>query len=296
MKVRFLLIFLFFSFTGLSADTGVSVEDVIFIPREYYVGDEVELRIKLKLSEGLEILLPSELPESSWISIKSIELVDDKNNPELRIIFASFIPGTRSFPALFLGDIVLNSVKIHTSSLIDTSEKKFIGIAGQLLLPGTKLGLSLFVGVLFLGPVLLIILLGPIKRRITFLLKNGTSRGPIKKLNRTLRDLAVQKTGISCRRFYIRLSSAVREYLSKRLDTDFITLTTSDMELTLVKVLGHREFSGMLSDMMKLSDSIKFGKLTTDDEKKMSDIELVKNISKFLEAKIKVRNSFRGTI
>ena len=244
----------------------------------------------------MKLQLPSELPESSWIDIKSLDLVEDNKNPELRIIFTSFIPGTRSFPTLFLGEIFLNSIKIHTSSLIDSSDKKFIGIAGQLLLPGTKLGLSLIMGVIFLGPILLIILLGPFKRKIIFLIKNGTSRGPINKLNRILRDLAVQKTGISCRRFYIRLSSAVREYLSKRLDTDFITLTTSDMELALIKVLGHREFSSMLSDMMKLSDSIKFGKVTTDDEKKMSDIELVKNISKFLEAKIKVRNSSRGSI
>ncbi|MEA1911603.1 MAG: hypothetical protein U9N32_08010 [Spirochaetota bacterium] len=297
MRISFLFFLLLFSIASVSlgADTGVSVEDTIFIPREYYVGDEVELRIKLKIEEGFNLYHPLELPESSWIKINSLEITGDQKSPELRIVFTSFIPGTRSFPPLNLGEIVLNSVKIHTSSLIDSTGENFIGIAGQLLLPGTKLGLSIIVGSLFTGPLLLIILLGPLKRKLVFLIKNGLGRSPINKLNRVLKELGVQKNGISCRRFYIRLSGAVREYLSKRSDIDFITLTTSDMELALIKVIGHREFSSMLSDMMKLSDNIKFGKVTTDDKKKIDDIELVMNISKFLELKIKGSNNSRST-
>ncbi|MCK5154127.1 MAG: hypothetical protein KAQ93_07175 [Spirochaetales bacterium] len=294
--ILLILVFLLFPFTSIIADTGASIEDTIFIPREYYVGDEVELRIKLNIADSLSLTLPSSLPGSSWININSIEIIDNNKIPELRIIFTSFIPGTRSFPTLFLGEIILNSIKIHTSSLIDSTGKNFIGIAGQLLLPGTKLGLSIIVGALFMGPLFLIILLGPFKRKMILVMKNGIGRSPVKRLNRILKDLAVQKTGISCRRFYIRLSSAVREYLSKRTDTDFITLTTSDMELALIRVLGHRDFSSMLSDMMKLSDSIKFGNMTTGDEKKMSDIELIRDISKFLELKIKRSDKSRSSV
>ena len=289
MKNNILLIFmiLFASINCLPADTGVHVEDTIFVPREYYVGDKVELRIKLDIEKEFNFQIPSNLPESTWITINSIEIIDEENKQELRIVFTSFIPGTRSFPTLFLGEIVLNSIKIHTSSLIESTEGNFNGIAGQLLLPGTKIGLSIVVGLLFIGPLLLIILLGPVKRKLVLVAKNGIGRSPVTKLNRVLKDLTIQINGISCRRFYIRLSGAVREYLSRRSDTDFITLTTSDIEIALIKTLGNREYSSMLSDMMKLSDNIKFGKVTTDDEKKMSDIELVKNIAKFLEAKIK---------
>jgi len=295
-KIILIIPVLFFlSFSYIIADTGVSIEDSIFIPKDYYVGDDVELRIKLNIEDGYEFQLPVDLPESSWITVDSIEQIENKKVIELRIIFTSFIPGTRSFPTLFLGEIVLNSIKIHTSSLIDTTGNNFIGISGQLLLPGTKFALSLIVGALFMGPLFLIILLGPFKSKVVLVMKNGIGRSPFNKLNRVLKDLTLQKSGISCRRFYIKLSSSVREYLSRRTDIDFITVTTSDMEFALIKVLGHRDFSSMLSDMMKLSDSIKFGKVTTDDRKKMDDIELVKDISKYLEIKIKGSNKARGS-
>lgn len=298
MRIYILIIIVLLSSLSINifADTGLRIEDTIFIPKEYYVGDEVELRIKLNIEDGFNLQLPSDFPESSWITIKAIEIEDAENITELRIIFTSFIPGTRSFPPLFLGDVVLNSIKIHTSSLIDSSGGNFIGIAGQLLLPGTKLGLSLIVGALFIGPLLFIIVLGPFKKKMLLAVRNGIGRSPFKKLNRVLKELAVQKTGISCRRFYIRLSSVVREYLSKRSDTDFSTLTTSDMEIALIRVLGHREFSNMLFEMMQLSDNIKFGKVTTDDKRKMSDLELVKNISKYLEAKIKSSDKSRSSV
>jgi len=62
------------------------------------------------------------------------------------------------------------------------------------------------------------------------------------------------------------------------------------MEFNLITVLGNREYSEKLSDMMKLSDNIKFGKVSTDDSRKISDIKLVGNISKYLEQKIKGNN------
>ncbi len=296
MRISLFLTILFLSLTAASADTGIQVEDTVFIPKEFYVGDKVELRIKLDVENNFKLQLPGTLPSSPWIEINSLEIFENNTVPELRIVFTSFIPGTRSFPTLFLGDIVLNSVKIHTSSLIESRDAEFSGIEDQLLLPGTKLGLGVIVGALFIGPMLIILLLGPFRKNIAKIIKNSISRSPINRLNKILNELTDQKNGISCRRFYIRLSAAVREYLSKRSDTDFITLTTSDIEIALIKVLGHREFSTMLYDMMKLSDAIKFGKVTTDDQKKLKDIDLVRNISKFFEGKIKSNEKSRSSV
>ncbi len=296
MRISLFLTILFLSLTAASADTGIQVEDTVFIPKEFYVGDKVELRIKLDVENNFKLQLPGTLPSSPWIEINSLEIFENNTVPELRIVFTSFIPGTRSFPTLFLGDIVLNSVKIHTSSLIESRDAEFSGIEDQLLLPGTKLGLGVIVGALFIGPMLIILLLGPFRKNIAKIIKNSISRSPINRLNKILNELTDQKNGISCRRFYIRLSAAVREYLSKRSDTDFITLTTSDIEIALIKVLGHREFSTMLYDMMKLSDAIKFGKVTTDDQKKLEDIDLVRNISKFFEGKINSNEKSRSSV
>jgi len=252
IRISLILVLLLLPYISISADTGINIIDTVFIPREYYVGDRVELRIQLNIEDGYTLQPPMDLPESSWININSVEIAGGEKNPELRIVFTSFIPGTRSLPSLDLGEIVLNSVKIHTSSLIDSTGRNFIGIADQLLLPGTKLGFGVLVGILFMGPISIIMLLGPLRRKIAHLIKKGNSRRPFKRLNRVLRELEAQIAGISCRRFYIRLSAAVREYLSKRSDIDFITLTTADMEIALIKVLGNREFSQSLSVMMEL--------------------------------------------
>ena len=297
MRILVLLIIVLIFLSGISigADTGISSIDTIFLPKKYYVGDEVELRIKLTVEEGYTLQLPDNIPESSWMNFHSVEIIKIDKNSELRIVLTSFIPGTRSLPSLNLGGVVLNSVKLHTSSLIDSTENNFVGIAGQLLLPGTKLMLAIVLGTLFLGPLLLLMLLGPLRKKITEFVRIGRNRRPIKRLNKILRELEDQKGRISCRRFYIRLSREVREYLSKRSEIDFTTLTTQDMSLALNKVVNS-EFAGNISEMMKLADSIKFGRLTTDDTRKISDIILIRNVSSFIEIEIKNSTAKRGKL
>ena len=297
MRILGLLIagLIFLSGVSIGADTGINSVDTIFLPKEYYVGDKVELRIKLAIEEGYTLQLPENIPESSWMNLHSVEITKNDKNPELRIVFTSFIPGTRSLPSLNLGGVVLNSVKLHTSSLIDSTGNDFIGIADQLLLPGTKLMLVIVVGLLFSGPLLVLMLMGPFRKKITEFIKISRGRRPIKRLNKILRELEDQKGRISCRRFYIRLSREVREYLSKRSDIDFITLTTQDMSLALNKVVNI-ELAGNVSEMMKLADSIKFGRLTTDDSRKISDIILIRDVSAFVETEIKNSTAKRGAV
>lgn len=293
--VLLIIVLIFLPGISISADTGINSVDTIFLPKEYYVGDKVELRIKLTIEEGYTLQLPENIPESSWMNFHSIEITKIDKNSELRIVFSSFIPGTRSLPSLNLGGVVLNSVKLHTSSLIDSTGNDFVGIEDQLLLPGTKLILVLVVGTLFLGPLLIFMLLGPLRKKITDFVRIGRGRRPIKRLNKILRELEDQKGRISCRRFYIRLSREVREYLSKRSDIDFITLTTKDMSLALNKVVN-TEFAVDISEMMKLADSIKFGRLTTNDTRKISDIILIRNVSSFVEKKIEDSTAARGSV
>jgi len=291
----FSIIILFFLLTYINADTGIKIVDTVFLPKEYFVGDKVELRIKLSIEDGFNLQLPAKIPESSWVNINSVDISDLENAPELKIIFTPFIPGTRSLPTLSFGEIIINSVKIHTSSLIDSRESEFVGIMNQALLPGTKFGLILLIGILFFSPIFFILLLGPLRSKIVYIIKKNIGLRPFRKLNRNLKDLEIQRNGISCRRFYIRLSGSIREYLSKRTDTDFITLTTSDMEKSFVKIFGNRELSEELCKMMRLSDKIKFGNVTTTDEQKMIDIELIKKVSEFLELELKNKDITRST-
>ncbi len=290
----FPILLLFLLLSEVNADTGIKVLDTVFLPKEYYVGDKVELRIKISSADGYKLQLPATIPESSWVTINSVNISGSDKKPELDILFTSFIPGTRSLPVITFGSIILNSVKIHTSSLIDSRDSKFAGIMNQALIPGTRFGLILLVGILFFSPIFFILLSGPLRGKIFYFIKKNIGLRPFRKLKRSLRDLAVQRNGISCRRFYIKLSGSVREYLSKRTDTDFITLTTSDMESYFVKVLGNGDLAEELFRMMQLSDRIKFGNLTTNDEQKMTDIKLVEKISDFIELELKNKEFTRG--
>ena len=289
-----ILLVLFFLLTNINADTGIKIIDTVFLPKEYFVGDKVELRIKLNIEDGYKLELPAVIPESSWVNINSINISGSEKNPELDILFTPFIPGTRSLPPLSCGTISLNSIKIHTSSIIDSRDSEFVGIMNQALLPGTKFGLISLIGLLLLGPILFILLFGPLRGKLINNIKKSISRRPFRKLHRNLKDLEVQRDGISCRRFYIKLSGFVREYLSKRTDIDFITITTSDIVIPLVKILGNRELSEELYKMMKISDNIKFGNFSTTDDQKIADINLVRKISDFLEIDIKNNNFTRG--
>jgi len=293
-KFGFSILILFFMLTNITADTGVKTLDTVFLPKEYFVGDKVELRIKINIEDGFKLQLPVKLPESSWVIINSVDISGSEKVPELKILFTPFIPGTRSLPTLSFGEIIINSVKIHTSSLIDSRDSEFVGIMNQAVLPGTKFVLILLIGLLFFSPIFFILLLGPLRGKIGNIIKKNIGLRPYRKLNRNLKDLEFQRNGISCRRFYIRLSGSIREYLSKRTDTDFITLTTSDMEDSFFKILGNRELSEELYKMMQLSDKIKFGNVTTNDEQKMIDIELIKKVSEFLEIELKNKDITRS--
>ncbi len=284
-RLLFFLILLFLlSLAMTAADTGVADRDTVFLPREYFVGDKVELRITLRVEEGYILELPEKLPESTWVDFYSIEIVGTRKKPEIRIVFASFIPGTRTLPPLRFGNVSLDTLKIHTSSLVDSSDAEFAGIAGQILLPGTRIIVTLIVGGIFLGPVALLVLLGPFRKRIKNLIEAARGRQPFKKLTKKLRELEEQRDRISCRRFYIRLSLEVRDYLSRRSSVDFTTLTTFDMGLALKRVVGDEVVADQVYKMMKLADVIKFGRETTDDSRKISDIALIRKMCFLIEA------------
>ena len=134
------------------------------------------------------------------------------------------------------------------------------------------------------------------RKRIVKLIRIGKGRRPIRRLNRILKNLEDQKGKISCRRFYIKLSGEVREYLSKRSTVDFTTLTTQDMKSSLNRVINNSEFAENISEMMKLADIVKFGRLTTDDRRKISDIILVRNVASFLEKEIKYLSQLRDIL
>ncbi len=288
---------LLFLITGTLAfsDPGLVIKNAIFLPKEYYVGDRVELRIILEPEPGITISLPEKYPESFWLTYHDLTIKKKEIGIELRIIFTSYAPGTRSLPAINLGDAVLDSVKIHTASLLETDTAVFYGIKKPLLIPGTKLLLGILIGFLFIGPVFILGFAGSLRKKFHIAMALRKGRKPRKHMYRVLKELDEQKERMSSRQFYFQLSDEYRRYLWLRTGIDFITTTSTDFGRNLEKIIGSDSFVKQVAAMIMFSDSIKFGGVTVGSKRKEHDLNIVKEsvelIEKSIEDKVRRKDS-----
>ncbi len=258
------------------SDTGLKVKDVVFLPKVFYVGDKVELRVTLQPEKGKLIKLPEELPLSEWLTYDAVTLKKGKGTVSLRIAFTSYAPGTRTLPPLKLGDTLLDSVKIHTASVLEDGTIVFKGIKKPLLIPGTKLLLGIIIALLFVGPVFILGFAGTLKKKIHRAAASRRGRRPKKQLLKVLKGLQEERDRISSRQFYFKLSDAYRKYLSQRTGIDFMTTTSTDFGRNLGKVIKDKTMVRSAAAMVIFSDSIKFGGVTVSSRRKEHDLGIVK--------------------
>lgn len=276
------------------SEDGLSVKDIIFLPKEFYVGDQVELRVSIEDEPGKQFVLPEEYPDSALLEIHDMTMSRDNGLVELRILFTPFAPGTRSLPAIDLGGAVLDKIKVYTSSLLDGEKVKFRGIRKPLLVPGTKLLLGIFIGLLFIGPVFLLSFAGTIRRKFHLLIDLRRGRRPGKRLLKVLKELAENKDALSSRQFYFTLFDEYRKYLLQRTDIDFLTTTSTDFGTNLGKIINDKAFVQSASEMMLFSDSIKFGGVTVDSNRKDHDLAIVRKSMELIEKSMEEKTRRKG--
>lgn len=271
---------------------GARVENHIFLPPDFYVGDNVEMRLRVYPESGLRVLPPEEVPVTNWIDIHDVRVKQDGSRWEVQIDFTSYAPGTRTLPVIQLGDVVLNDVKLHTKSILQERGLDFFGIKGQLYLPGTRLAIGLAVLILFFGPVFVLSFAGRVTQGVKRFVSIKTGRRPYKRFMRALKDLREKHMQMSSRRFYIVLSEELRHYLSSRTKDDFIALTSSELHAQLWKTLpsDSTEQVEALVRMMQQSDEIKFGGLNASKKQREEDLEMVVSAAKEIEVYIETVN------
>ncbi|MFO7731333.1 MAG: hypothetical protein R6V86_11280 [Spirochaetia bacterium] len=271
---------------------GARVENHIFLPPDFYVGDNVEMRLRVYPESGLRVLPPEEVPVTNWIDIHDVRVKQDGLRWEVQIDFTSYAPGTRTLPVIQLGDVVLNDVKLHTKSILQERGLDFFGIKGQLYLPGTRLAIGLAVLILFFGPVFVLSFAGRVTQGVKRFVSIKTGRRPYKRFMRALKDLREKHMQMSSRRFYIVLSEELRHYLSSRTKDDFIALTSSELHAQLWKTLpsDSTEQVEALVRMMQQSDEIKFGGLNASKKQREEDLEMVVSAAKEIEVYIETVN------
>lgn len=268
--MRVLLIILFITLILLPdfsyCDELYSVESMNFIPPRYYVGDEVELKIKISVPATTEITLPiNKQIETDWIEITNLKMlpfkiINDRKVHDISIFFISFKTGTLTLPFLKMGDIELTNLEIHTLSVIDKNKEASLAPSrGQLHLPDTwtKLGL-LFLLVLLL-PLFAFIISRYVLKWFIKSVQLIQITPPHMKLLNGLKKLHKQMKTMDFRLSYIHLSDLFKKYLQKRLSIPALTSTTREISALSYHSVLDKELSNEILKILSLSDFVKFG-------------------------------------
>lgn len=255
----------------------------LFLPAEYYVGDAVELRVAIEGTPAEELTIPDALPELPWIDIRDISVQPAGSGSEITIRFAAFMPGTRTLPPLDFGAGLLPDLKIHAASILDDTNAPFAPSRGQLLLPGTLAGLSVFVSLLFLGPILAILMAGKGRKALARMLEEHRGRRPVRLLLKRLRELEEQMGRMPGREFYLEMGTVLRSYLTGRLGRDFLSATSREFAVLCSATIDDDGLARSLSEMVSLSDRIKFGGERVRTERKLRDLSLVRDVAEHIE-------------
>lgn len=288
---------------GTAAAQGYSVLQTVFLPPRFYVGDRVELRMRLSTPAGTAVRAPETLPDSSGIEFQDITVNRRGNETEVRIVFYPFYPGTQTLPPIDLGGITLSGVKIHTDSLLDTGQEEWRPPRGQVLLPGTRLYFALFVLGAAVGFTTVAVLAVFGRSRIGRIVNASRERRPYRRLKRVLKKLNAEAGSTDARAFYIVLLDELRSYLSGRLGTECRSATTYELDRRLERYLDERLRAsdrsakpdekyalreGLLAPF-RLGDLVKFGHRPSEPEERLGQLAALKRTVERLEKRLSPR-------
>ncbi|ACH94427.1 uncharacterized conserved protein [Borrelia recurrentis A1] len=258
----FFLLFLYFNLFSYE------IQNEMFIPTRYYVGDTVEFKFSLILDDDEKFIpIAFESIKNEFVEIDKILYRPESG--EIIIYFVSFYIGSNTLPHIYVGDIIrsdktfkliLNNIKINTSTLVaDDDSLKIQDIEGVLFLPGTSTYFVIFILAFILIPYLFIKFLKLIKQLLVFLIIKHNLRRPYRVFQKQLSILdnyikSEEKQNV----FYNLLNSSLRVYLSKKTGFNFNAITTTEISEILQSLNVPHEIRSTFVNMLRLSDFSKF--------------------------------------
>jgi hypothetical protein len=260
-----------------------SIDSTLFIPPTFYVGDQVELRVEISPTPGTTIISPRELPELSWMTYHSVVVDHTESGVIVEIKFSSYHPGTRTLPEIDLGDITLGGMKIHTASLLEERDLSFVNSLGQMILPGTRTLLAVLGSLIIGGPILVLSVMGNVRRKLLAFLKEQKVKKPYKQFEKGLNELA---EGLGTRKgkdFYIELTSVLRKYLEQRSGKTVLSITTEELDILLSNILNEDQLTKSMVRFMRFGDEVKFSGVDVTQERIEEDLNQVFEFGKTLE-------------
>ena len=212
-------------------DSPSPVTETVFVPPQFYVGDQVEVRLTLLLPEGKSLLPPLSLPTQDWVLIRDVQVRHDPPFERVTVKFVPFAPGVKTLPPLVLGDLTLDGVRILTNSLLGKdAPAELQPPREQLLLPHTELVVFLSFLLVIVLPLLLWRFFRPLAGIVKTFSRRSERHRAWHKLGREVKRLQSRAMAASGPEFYTELSQLLRAYLKGRFDRDFDTMTAQEVE------------------------------------------------------------------
>jgi hypothetical protein len=276
---------LIFLAVNLFAEAHYTVESIQFIPPVYYVGDRVEIRVATRPLGDIQVAPPRNFPDVPWGEFHDARIVPRDGNLEICIVFTPYQPGSQTIPNLRFGDIVLEGLRVSVRSLTDEGFREPAPPRGALLLPSTRLIVSLIVGLFIALPLVCaaaFIWLRPLLLRLALRYREGR---PYRKLRKDLALLRSRIAETDSRRFYISLLDAVKAYLSHHGRNNCAACTTRELADSLQREFGNLPDTTAFLEVCHFGDEVKFGGRKSARAKRLKDIGLVAEFSAELENK-----------
>ncbi len=283
MRSKFLVLFFTLSLFLFSEE--LQVVRSVYSPKEFYVGDMVTLLIYVKTPFEGELLPPEEIPESDWINIKSVNLVENGIEESIiRISFTSFTPGLRVLPDIYLGEHLLKDFKIQTLSILDDQFTELQEPSPQMVPPGTNLLVVFILLGIVLGPYLIFIFFKAMIQSIKLAINKYKREKPFRDYYKILKQLKNEIEVNSVRNFYVKITEHLRIYLSIRFNKEFYSATTMEMS-NLLKSIMDQDSSEELLSICRFADLVKFSHTTASPLHRNKDLRTILEIVHQLEGK-----------
>jgi hypothetical protein len=276
------LLCVFFS-PPLSAQARYTIESIQFIPQAYYVGDRVELLVRVRSSSDARILPPRNFPALSWGEFHDARVLPRDDMTEIHIFFTPYQTGAQTLPNLTCGDVALQGLSVSVRSLTEDGPREPAPPHGNLLLPSTRLIIAAAAGLVIALPLAglaAFVWLRPWLRRIV---RSYRERQPYRKLKKTLAALRGRTGESDSRRFYISLLDAVKLYMNHHGEGNCMAFTTRELEAYFSRGLGNSPEKNALLEICRFGDEVKFGGRQSPREKRLADIGRLAGIASRLE-------------
>ncbi len=262
---------------GTDAQQSYTVRDAVFLPQVFYVGDRVELRLRLRLGPGITLQQNSTPPRVEWGTVHGVTAVQQGQDAEVRVEFTAFRQGTLALPPLDLGQITIQGLDVFVASIL-SDKPELSPLRDQAILPSTDLLIAGTVAALVLAPLVWLFFARFGKKRVQRLVERYRANQPARRLNRSLRQLDSEVQALKGREFYIALLEDLRAYVSQKLGVDCMSATTHELRGYLDQLIEDSRDREELVALFHYGDLVKFAQRRSPVKKRRKHIQDVQEV------------------